>query len=138
LGLLYAMYYNSYCILWANIHFENKDTHHTKNKAIFPICILVHKKNNVDWVHERTKLTEGLPLVDEVSANFLWIEDAKWSVWPIPTAALSAFYIGATNLRPHYQLSRSGPLIFLPNASSIVLTNLSGPRSRPTTSQEIW
>jgi hypothetical protein len=32
----------------------------------------------------------------------------------------------------------SGPLLFLPSSSSIVLTRLSGPRSRPTTSQKIW
>jgi hypothetical protein len=30
------------------------------------------------------------------------------------------------------------PLIFLTSGSSIVLTRLSGLRSRPTTSQEIW
>jgi hypothetical protein len=30
------------------------------------------------------------------------------------------------------------PLLFLPSSSSIVLTRLSGPRSRPTTSQKIW
>jgi hypothetical protein len=30
------------------------------------------------------------------------------------------------------------PLLFLPSISSIVLTRLSGPPSRPTTSQKIW
>jgi hypothetical protein len=35
-------------------------------------------------------------------------------------------------------LSRLQQLLFLPSSSSIVLTRLSGPRSRPTTSQKIW
>jgi hypothetical protein len=33
---------------------------------------------------------------------------------------------------------RPEPLPFLPSSSSIVLTRLSRPRIRPTTSQEIW
>jgi hypothetical protein len=42
------------------------------------------------------------------------------------------------SLRPYSRISRPEPLIFLPTSSSVVLTRLSGPRSRPTTSQEIW
>jgi hypothetical protein len=42
------------------------------------------------------------------------------------------------SLRPYSQISRSEPLLFLSSSSSIVLTRLSGPRSRPTTSQKIW
>jgi hypothetical protein len=34
--------------------------------------------------------------------------------------------------------SRPEPFFFLPSSSSVVLTRLSGPRSRPTTSQRIW
>jgi hypothetical protein len=30
------------------------------------------------------------------------------------------------------------PLLFHSSSSSVILTRLSGPRSRPTTSQEIW
>jgi hypothetical protein len=41
-------------------------------------------------------------------------------------------------LRPYSRFSRPEPLLFLPSSSSIVLTRLSGPRSRPTTSQKIW
>jgi hypothetical protein len=41
-----------------------------------------------------------------------------------PTAVISVF--------------RSETLIFILSSSSIVLTRLSGPRSRPTTSQKIW
>jgi hypothetical protein len=34
--------------------------------------------------------------------------------------------------------SRPEPLLFLSSSSSVVLMRLSGPRSRPTTSQKIW
>jgi hypothetical protein len=37
------------------------------------------------------------------------------------------------SLRPYSRLSRQEPLLFLSNSSSVVLTRLSGPRSRPTT-----
>jgi hypothetical protein len=42
--------------------------------------------------------------------------------------------------RLHIQsrFSRPEPLLFLPSSSSVVLTRLSGPRSRPTTSKKIW
>jgi hypothetical protein len=39
----------------------------------------------------RTIQTERLPLVGEVSSNFLRIEDAMWSEWRIPTAVFSVF-----------------------------------------------
>jgi hypothetical protein len=45
-------------------------------------------------------------------------------VWRIPTALFS--------------VSRLEPLLFLSSNSSVVLTRLNGPRSRPTTSQKIW
>jgi hypothetical protein len=51
----------------------------------------------------------------------LRIEGMLWLAQRIPTAAFS--------------VARPDTLIFL---SSIVLTRLSGPRSRPTTSQKMW
>jgi hypothetical protein len=36
------------------------------------------------------------------------------------------------SLRPYSRLSRPEPLLFLPSSPSVVLTRLSGPRSRPT------
>jgi hypothetical protein len=42
------------------------------------------------------------------------------------------------SLLPYSQISRPEPLLFLSSSSSLVLTRLSGPRSRPTTSQKIW
>jgi hypothetical protein len=41
-------------------------------------------------------------------------------------------------IRQYFRFSRPEPLLFLPSSSSVVLTSLSGPRSRPATSQEIW
>jgi hypothetical protein len=41
-------------------------------------------------------------------------------------------------LRPYSRLSRPEQLLFLSSSSSIELKRLSGPRSGPTTSQEIW
>jgi hypothetical protein len=47
---------------------------------------------------------------------------------------------GQRNGSPHpcFRISSPEPLLFLPTSSSIVLTRLSGPRSRPTTCQNIW
>jgi hypothetical protein len=42
----------------------------------------------------------------------------------------------AAPLRSYSQSSIPEPLLFLPSSSSIVLTRLSGPRSRPTASQK--
>jgi hypothetical protein len=41
-------------------------------------------------------------------------------------------------LRPYSRLSRQEPLLFLSRNSSVGLTRLSGPSSRPTASQKIW
>jgi hypothetical protein len=75
-------------------------------------------------VSERTIPIERQPLVCEVSANFCG--------YKVPRAQREGF------LRPYARLSRPEPLLFLPSSSSVVLTRLSGPRSRPSTSQKIW
>jgi hypothetical protein len=51
--------------------------------------------------------------------QLLRIEGSTWSAWRIPTAVLSVFWTGAAT--------------FLSSSSSVVLTRLSGPRSRSTT-----
>jgi hypothetical protein len=76
-------------------------------------------------VRKRTISTERLPLVGEVSANFLRTEGIAWSVQRIPTAVNLDF------LDPE-------PILFLSRSSSVILMRLSGPHSRPTTSQKIW
>jgi hypothetical protein len=42
------------------------------------------------------------------------------------------------SLRPYSRFFRRDPLFFLPSSSSVVLTRLSGPRSRPTISEKMW
>jgi hypothetical protein len=68
--------------------------------------------------------TERPPLVGEVSANFCGERVSRVQRNGSP--------------RPYSRFSRPKLLIFLPSSSSIVLMRLSGPRSRPTTSQKIW
>jgi hypothetical protein len=70
-------------------------------------------------------LTELPPLVGEVSANFLRVEGVAWSAQRIPTAVNLDFL-------------DQGPLLFHSSSSSVFLTWLSVPRSRPTTSQKFW
>jgi hypothetical protein len=57
--------------------------------------------------------------------QLLRIESVAWSAQWIPTAVNLDF------LDPE-------PLLFHSSSSSVILTRLSGPSSRPTTSQKIW
>jgi hypothetical protein len=65
---------------------------------------------------------ERQPLVGEVSANLL--------------RRVSRGQRNGSQ-RPCSRLSRPKPLLFLPSSFSVVLTRLSGPRSRPTTTLEM-
>jgi hypothetical protein len=76
------------------------------------------------WVRERTIPTERLPLVGEVNANFCGSRVSQGQ--------------RDGSLRPYSRLSTPERLLFLSGGSSIVLTRLSGPRYRSTTSQKIW
>jgi hypothetical protein len=82
------------------------------------------KLNCVALVPEQTILTERPPLVTEVSANFCGYRVLRGQRNGSP--------------RPYSPFSRPESLLFRPNRSSIVLTRLSGPRSRPTTFRKIW
>jgi hypothetical protein len=85
---------------------------------------LKKKPNFVALVRDRTVPIELPPLVGEVSGNFR-IEELQ--------------VVSVTDpLWPYSSLSRPEPLLFLSSSSSVVLTRLSGPRSRLTTSQKIW
>jgi hypothetical protein len=66
--------------------------------------------------------TEQPPLVGEVSANSCGSRVSRDQRNGSP--------------RSYSRISRPEPLLFLPSRSSIVLTRLSGPRSRSTTSQK--
>jgi hypothetical protein len=79
---------------------------------------------NYALVRKRTIPTAWPPLVGEVSANFL---DRECRV------------VSATD--PHgriFGFLDPEPLFFHSSSSSVILTRLSGPRSRPTTSHKIW
>jgi hypothetical protein len=67
--------------------------------------------------------TERPQLVDKVSANFCG--------YKVPRSQRDG------TLWPNSPFSRPEPLPFLPSSSTIVLTRLSGPRSRPTASQKV-
>jgi hypothetical protein len=82
------------------------------------------KLNSVALVLERTVLSEPLPLVGVVSANFCRYRVLCGQRDESP--------------RPYSQISRPKPLPLLSSSSSVVLTRLSGPCSIPTTSQKIW
>jgi hypothetical protein len=68
-------------------------------------------------------LTQAPPHVSVVNA--LRREGVAWSAHRNPTAV----NLGSLD---------SEPLLSLSSSSSVILTSLSGPRSRPTTSQKIW
>jgi hypothetical protein len=95
-----------------------------KNLRVMYVCRNIVSKNSVAWARERIIPTEQPPLVGEVSANF-------WGS-RMPRGQRDG------SLRPYSRFYRPEPQPFLSSSSSIVLTRLSGPRSRPTTSQKIW
>ena len=90
--------------------------------------LLIHfyviKKNSVALFRERTIPTERPPPVGEVSANFADRGVSLGQLNGSPRPLVSVFWIGAAT--------------FYSSSSSIDLTRLSGPRSRPTTTQKIW
>jgi hypothetical protein len=61
--------------------------------------------------------TKRPPLVDGISAKF---------ADKVPRGQRDG------SLRPYSRISRPEPLLFLPSSCSVVVTGLSGPRSRPT------
>jgi hypothetical protein len=87
-------------------------------RCAFSVLQYVKQTNSVALVRKWTIPTEWPPLVGEGSAN-LRIVGVAWSV-------------------QYSRFSRQEPLLFLPSSSSVVLTRLNGPHSRPTTSQKIW
>jgi hypothetical protein len=97
--------------------------HHTSetyNVAFFAVCKL-KKKNQLPWSESASKLyrpsdrllsAKWLPTCADRGCRVVSVTDPSGRI-------LSVFYTGATT--------------FLSSSSSVVLTRLSGPRSRPTT-----
>jgi hypothetical protein len=89
--------------------------------------LALHKKkktNSVTLVREQSMPTERPPLVGKNSANFCgYIE---------PRDQCDG------SLRLYSRFSRPERILFLSSSSSVVLTRMSGPRSRPITCQKIW
>jgi hypothetical protein len=94
--------------------------------SLYLIIVILEtaRKNSGALVRQRTIPTERPPLVGEVSANFSGQRVSRDQRNETPRPLISVFWTGAA--------------IFLSSSPSIILTRLSGPRPRPTTSQKIW
>ena len=91
------------------------------------ITKLLNKKLKIQWCYSPRGLwlAERPPSVSEASANFCRQRGVTWSAQRIPTAV----NLCLSNL-DHY--------LFYSSSSSIDLTRLSVPCSRPTATQKIW
>jgi hypothetical protein len=116
---------------------EKSHTHakaRTKNKTLTYGSWIVFGKLTVAQLFNKKKLHGLSPranYIDRETAacrrsdcQLLRIEGATWSAWWIPTAVFSVFLTGAAT--------------FLSSSFSVVLTRLSGPRSRPITFFLFW
>jgi hypothetical protein len=114
-----------------NITFQSsllKDQHRRIIKRAWPRNVTVDyerssklkKKTKLHGLSRRANYTDrATPACRRSDCQLLRIEGATWPAWRIPTAVFSVFWTGAA--------------AFLSSSSSVVLTRLSGPRSRPTT-----
>jgi hypothetical protein len=86
------------------------------------------------WKWKKTKLRDLSPRANYTES------DSHLSVKLMPTFADRGVprCLYDESLQPQSRFSRPEPLLFLSSSSSIVLTWLSGPRSRTTTAQKIW
>ena len=75
-------------------------------------------------VRERTIPTERPPPVGEVSVNFCGYRGVTWLAQRVPTAVNLCFFLTWSRY------------FFIQVAPQFDLTSLSGPRSRPTTTQK--
>jgi hypothetical protein len=109
---------------WVNEIFGKTVKLKTKSQETNFNTLFCEQKNSVPWVREQTILTERPKLVGELSANFCGWRESRGQSDESPW--------------PYSRLSRPVPILCLPSSSSIILTRMSVPRSRPTTSQKIW
>jgi hypothetical protein len=113
-----------HCVFQTGMFTRTQDSSDDK---LIPVSLAsegVSTGNSLALVHTQTTPTEQPPLVSKVSANFCGYRVLR----------------GQHNgyLQQYSRFSRPEPLLFLSSSSFIVVTRLSGPCSRPTTSQKIW
>jgi hypothetical protein len=96
------------------------------------------------WKERHVKTTEDAikkPPWPESESELYRPRDRRVSAKLVPTFLDRGCHVVSVmdgSLRPYSRLSRREPLLVLPSSPSVVLTRLSGPSSRPTTSQKIW
>jgi hypothetical protein len=88
----------------------------------------------------QTLISEGKETPWPESANELYrLSNYRLSAKLVPTFAdRGCNVVSVASLWQYSWLSRPEPLLIPPSSFSIVLTRLSGPRYRPTTSQKTW
>jgi hypothetical protein len=87
--------------------------------AVTSSLFVLNKKTKLHDLSPRANYTDRAEAACRRSdCQLLRIGGATWSAWRIPTTVFSVFETGAAT--------------FLSSSSSVVLTRLSGPRSRPT------
>jgi hypothetical protein len=106
---------------WCQFHTRTEQRHGTTLTCSF----VEQKKNQTPCPYSASELYRP--------------SDRRLSTKLVPTLADRGVPHGQRDgsLRPYSRISRPKPLLFLPS-SSVVLTRLRGPRSRPTTSQKMW
>jgi hypothetical protein len=78
-----------------------------------------------------------------MSSHVLFGENIFWKQRQIPNHVLSEYYMVLCDQHngspwPYLGFLDLKPLLFHSSSSTVIFTRLSGPRSRPTTSQKIW
>jgi hypothetical protein len=101
---------------------QNHNSNATQPHALLILGGVENDKTKTPWTSPRANYTDRATAVSEkLVPTFVH----RW-----------CHVVSYGSLRPYSRFSRPEPLL-LPSSSSVVLTRLSGPRSRPTT-QKIW
>jgi hypothetical protein len=108
---------------------------------LFPIhwrahCTIFHLEERPSFTQQQKNELRGFSL----RANYTDRANRLLSVKLVATFVDRGMWRGQRggSLWPWSRFSGLEPLHFFPSSSSVVLTRLSGPRSRPTTSQKMW
>jgi hypothetical protein len=110
------------------------------NVAVLTAChIIIYRAIELDKLNTCTKTINQTPWPESASELYR-PSDRRLSAIIVPTFTDRGVSRSQCDgfLPPYSRFSRPEPLHFLSSSSSIVLMRLSGPRSRPTTSQKMW